>query len=87
MGAELRSQRKNEENKAAKIAKRPRNSHMRRVHKALEEGWGNNRRARFIMEELDKKIVDKEGSIEWIRNEALKYDNERLILAVQDNGL
>ena len=42
---------------------------------------------RFIETELDKEIIDKEGSIEWIRNGALKYDNERLILAAQDNGL
>ena len=59
---------------------------MRYVHKAFEEGWGNNKRARFIKTALDKEIVDKEGSIEWIRNGALKNDNERLLLAAQDNG-
>ena len=66
MGAELRNQPENEENKAAKISKRSRNSYMRRIHKALEEGWGNNKRAGFIKKELDKEIVDKEGSIQWI---------------------
>ena len=54
VGNELRNQLENEENRATKIAKRSRNLYMRHVHKAFEEGLGNNKRAHFINTELDK---------------------------------
>ena len=51
---------------------------MRRVHKAPGE---------INKKELDKEIVDQEGYFEWIRNGALKYFDERLLLTAQDKGL
>ena len=60
MGAELRNQPENEENKAAKIAKRSRNSYMRQVHKALEESWGNNRNVLYLISVI--KMSNKQNN-------------------------
>ena len=59
---------------------------MKQLHQSLEEGWRNNKRAGFIRKELDKEVIDREGSVEWIRHRAMKYDNERVIMAAQDNA-
>ena len=40
-----------------------------------------------IQEELDKPYIDKQASLKWIRDGRLGYDDERVILAVQDQAL
>ena len=53
----------------------------------MEENWRNNKRAGCIKTELDQEFIDKDRSVEWLKTGVLKYDNERLILAAQDNAL
>ena len=72
---------------ATKVAQKTKNSYVKRIQKELEDNWGKSKRARFIKEELDQEYIDKEGSIEWLKTGAMKYDTERIILAAQDNAL
>ena len=51
------------------------------------EMWRKNRRAGRYLEELEKEYIDKEGSLEWLRNGALGFDGERVIIGAQDQGL
>ena len=37
-------------------------------------------------QELQKNYIDKQGSTAWIRNGELPYDQERMIIAAQDQG-
>ena len=49
--------------------------------------WQNNKRAGKFFEETQKNYIDQKGSFQWLQNGELKYDEERLILAAQDQGL
>ena len=49
--------------------------------------WQNNKRAGKFYEETNKKYIDKKASFQWLQNGELKYDEERLLLAAQDQGL
>ena len=46
--------------------------------------WQNNKRAGKFYEETQKKYIDKKASFQWLQNGELKYDEERLLLAAQD---
>ena len=59
---------------------------MRRFYKAFKSRK-NNIGAGLIEKEAYKEIIHEEGSIEWIRNRNLKYDNEQEMYATKDNGL
>ena len=49
--------------------------------------WQNNKRAGRFFEETQKNYIDQKGSFQWLQNGELKFDEERLILAAQDQGL
>ena len=49
--------------------------------------WKENKRAGLFYEETQKSYIDQKGSFQWIQNGELKYDEERLLLAAQDQGL
>ena len=55
--------------------------------KRKHEEWANQQRAKYYLEELSQEYIDKEGSLDWIKRGALHYDQERMIMAAQDQGL
>ena len=52
-----------------------------------KEGWRQNKRAGKFMEELNQKYIDKEASLQWLKHGKLPFDEERIIIAGQDQGL
>ena len=52
-----------------------------------KERWINHKRAGLFPKEIDKPYIDKEESFKWLRKGKLGYDNEKVILAAQDQGL
>ena len=59
--------------------------HFERINK--KRRWQNNKRAGRFYEEAQKSYIDQKGSFQWLQNGELKYDEERLLLAAQDQGL
>ena len=49
--------------------------------------WKTNKRAGLFFEETEKSYIDKKGSFQWIQNGEMRYDEERLLFAAQDQGL
>ena len=59
----------------------------KREHEEKIERWRQNRRAGRYLEELEKEYIDREGSLQWLKNGALGFDGERVIIGAQDQGL
>ena len=49
--------------------------------------WKTNKRAGIFYEETQKSYIDTKGSFQWIQNGEMKFDEERLLFAAQDQGL
>ena len=49
--------------------------------------WKKHKRAGRFPTELDQPYIDKEASLKWLRKGRLGFDNEKIILAAQDQGL
>lgn len=49
--------------------------------------WGDHKRAGLFPKELEKPYIDKQTSLNWLKKGRLKFDDERLIIAAQDQGL
>ena len=49
--------------------------------------WQTNKRAGYFYEESQKNYIDMKGSFQWIQNGEMTYDEERILLAAQDQGL
>ena len=49
--------------------------------------WREHKRAGLFPQELEKPYIDKQASLNWLKKGRLKYDDERLIIAAQDQGL
>ena len=54
--------------------------------RSKHQRWDENHRAGRMHQELQKNYIDKQGSTAWIRNGELPYDQERMIIAAQDQG-
>ena len=54
--------------------------------KRKHQRWNDNHRAGRYYQELQKNYIDKEGSVAWIKNGELPYDQEKMIIAAQDQG-
>ena len=52
-----------------------------------KERWKNHKRAGLFPQELEKPYIDKEESFKWLKKGKLGYENEKIILAAQDQGL
>ena len=52
-----------------------------------KERWINHKRAGLFPKEMDKPYIDKEESYKWLKKGRLGYENEKVILAAQDQGL
>ena len=55
--------------------------------KIKKERWKNHKRAGLFPKELEKSYIDKEESLKWLKKGRLGFDNEKIILAAQDQGL
>ena len=60
----------------------------KRCERAIKRNrWKSNKRAGRFYEETWKSYIDRKGSFQWIQNGELKFDEERLLFAAQDQGL
>ena len=70
--------------------KQPRKSRrkfMDRRQKQNQEDWKKNKRAGVFAKRVQELEIDQDKSFEWLKRGVLKFDNERIILAAQDEGL
>ena len=75
-------------NKAAtEIARKSREKYTKAFQKRNLGEWAEQQRAKYFLEELSQEYIDKEGSLDWLKRGALHYDQERVIMAAQDQGL
>ena len=65
-------------------SKYPYTFHERAMKKSR---WKANKRAGIFFEETQKSYIDTQGSFQWIQNGEMKFDEERLLFAAQDQGL
>ena len=56
-------------------------------HHSKKERWKNHKRAGLFQKELNKPYIDKAESLKWLKKGKLGFDNEKIILAAQDQGL
>ena len=73
--------------KPVDIAKFKRREHAMKERDERKECWRTNKRAGKFQEELDKCYINKEASLKWLKDGRLGYNDERVILAAQDQAL
>ena len=73
--------------KATHIAKFKGKEHGLKERGERIECWRKNKRAGKFQEELDKCYIDKQASLKWLKDGRLGYNDERVILAAQDQAL
>ena len=72
---------------ATDIARKSRKLFTKTLQEDKHEEWAKQQRAKYFLDELSQEYIDKEGSLDWLRNGTLHYDQERIIMAAQDQGL
>ena len=72
---------------ATDIARKSRKNYSQNFQDEKKEEWANQQRAKYFLEEISQDFIDKEGSLSWLTNGTLHYDQERIIMAAQDQGL
>ena len=72
---------------ATEIARKSRKKYTKTFHKEICQEWANHQRAKYFLGELSQEYIDKEGSLDWLKRGALHFDQERTIMAAQDQGL
>ena len=65
----------------------PKNVYTESERVKKRENWKNNKRAGLFYKEIEKPYIDKKGSFTWLQNGILTYNEERLIIAAQDQGI
>ena len=87
-GGELIVEREgNEHIPATKVARKTRSQYSKRVQKNRVDKWKEHKRAGLYQKELEKDYIDKERSLQWLKNGTLGYDGERILVGAQDQGL
>ena len=74
-------------NPATDIARKSRKTFSKSFQEEKKEEWAKQQRAKYFLEEMSQNYIDKEGSLNWLTSGTLHYDQERLIMAAQDQGL
>ena len=72
---------------ATNIARKSRKMFVKTLQEDKQKEWAEQQRAKYFLEEISKDFIDKEGSLDWLKNGTLHYDQERIIMAAQDQGL
>ena len=49
--------------------------------------WKKHKIAGKYPEELEKEYIDKESSLNWLKNGTVGYDGERILIGAQDQRL
>ena len=75
------------DNPATLIARKKREEYTKMELETRREGWRQNKRAGRFMEELNQTYIDKEASLQWLKSGKLSFDEERILIAGQDQGL
>ena len=75
------------EGSATLIARFKRKEHGLKERGERTECWRKNKRAGKLQEELDKCYIDKQVSLKWLKDGRLGYNDERVIMAAQDQAL
>ena len=83
----VNQERETKEVPATKLARKARSRYSKQWQKDVEKEWKEQKRAAPFYQELNKEYIDKERSLEWLRKGVLKFDQERVIIAAQDQGL
>jgi len=65
----------------------PNMTYIEGERKRKRERWRNNQRAGKFYEETRKCYIDQEGTFQWMKNGQLGFDEERVVVAAQDQGL
>ena len=65
----------------------PKNIYTESERIKKREKWKNNKRAGLFYKEIEKPYIDRKGSFTWLQNGILTYNEERLIIAAQDQGI
>ena len=86
-GNNLEERERNETRPATIIARKTREKYCKNERDVKNNSWKEHKRAGKFHEELNKNYIDKERSLQWLRNGELRYDGERLIVGAQDQGL
>ena len=83
----LVDERETENTPATKIARKSRMKYSRKFQKNNLMEWAEHQRAKYFLQELSKDYIDKENSLNWLTRGTLHFDQERLIMAAQDQGI
>ena len=70
-----------------KQARKSRRKFVERRQKENQDDWKKNKRAGVFAKRVQELEIDQDKSFEWLKRGVLKFDNERIILAAQDEGL
>ena len=70
-----------------KTARKTRRKFVQKRQKENIEDWKKNKRAGKFAKRIEEEEIDKSRSFEWLKRGVMNYDNERIILAAQDEGL
>lgn len=72
---------------ATKQARKTRRKFVQQRQDLNKEDWKKNKRAGRFANRMEEQEIDKNKSYEWLKRGVLNFDNERIILAAQDDGL
>ena len=72
---------------ATRIARKSRTKFSRKFQNTNLAEWAEHQRAKFFLQELSKDYIDKESSLNWLTKGTLHFDQERLIMAAQDQAI
>ena len=70
-----------------KTARKTRRKFVQKRQRENIEDWKKNKRAGKFAKHIEEKEIDKSRSFELLKRGVMNYDNERIILAAQDEGL
>ena len=65
----------------------PKNVYMETERVKKRERWKENKRAGMFYQEIQKSYIDQKGSFLWLQNGALTFNEERLLVSAQDQGI
>jgi hypothetical protein len=68
-------------------AKRKREKYVNIQKEKRQQRWGQSARAGKFHELMQSESIDEVKSYEWLKSGIMKYDEERIIMGAQDQGL
>ena len=87
LGTETPQQENNDQEQNLNEEETKRTTYMQSERSKKRERWKNNKRAGLFFQETQKNYIDQKGSFLWLQNGILTFNEERLMMAAQDQGL